>query len=40
MEKDYTEARHTVNIMVLGQMWTINILGPSVRSKGYLVKCQ
>lgn len=32
--------RHTVKVLVLGQMGTFTILGPSVGSEGYKVKCQ
>lgn len=32
--------RYAIKIVVLGQMGTISILGPSVRSKGCSVKCQ
>lgn len=32
--------RHRIEVVVLGQVGTFTILGPSVGSKGYLVKCQ
>lgn len=40
MERVLHRNRHTIEVVVLGQVGTFTILGPSVGSKGYLVKCQ